>query len=235
VLHVEGIEKRFGGLRAVNGATFHLQPGVITALIGPNGSGKTTTFDLITGNVRPNAGVVRFEGRDITGLSPWQVARLGIGRTFQLPRLFGEMTVLENMTAAVRAGTLREVVDRALDLLEFVGLTPHVDAPASSLSYGQRKLTELARALMLRPRLVLLDEPFAGVNPTLARAIADRLLALQQQGTTFLVIDHDMPLVMGLAEVVLVMDMGSVIAEGSPKDVREDPRVREAYFGTARP
>jgi ABC-type branched-subunit amino acid transport system ATPase component len=235
VLHVEGIEKRFGGLRAVNGATFHLQPGVITALIGPNGSGKTTTFDLITGNVRPNAGVVRFEGRDITGLSPWQVARLGIGRTFQLPRLFGEMTVLENMTAAVRAGTLREVVDRALDLLEFVGLTPHVDAPASSLSYGQRKLTELARALMLRPRLVLLDEPFAGVNPTLARAIADRLLALQQQGTTLLVIDHDMPLVMGLAEVVLVMDMGSVIAEGSPKDVREDPRVREAYFGTARP
>lgn len=235
MLHVEGLEKRFGGLRAVNGATFHLQPGVITALIGPNGSGKTTTFDLITGNVRPNAGVVRFEGRDITGLSPWQVARLGLGRTFQLPRLFGEMTVLENMTAAVREGTLREVVHRALNLLHFVGLTAHADAPASSLSYGQRKLTELARVLMLRPRLVLLDEPFAGVNPTLARAIADRLLALQQQGTTFLVIDHDMPLVMGLAETVLVMDMGSVIAEGAPKDVREDPRVREAYFGTARP
>lgn len=235
MLRVEGLEKRFGGLRAVNGATFRLQPGVITALIGPNGSGKTTTFDLITGNVRPNAGVVRFDGRDITGLSPWQVARLGLGRTFQLPRLFSEMTVLENMTAAVRERTLREVVHRALSLLEFVGLTAHAHAPASSLSYGQRKLTELARVLMLRPRLVLLDEPFAGVNPTLARALADRLLALQQQGTTFLVIDHDMPLVMGLAETVLVMDMGSVIAEGAPKDVRDDPRVREAYFGTARP
>lgn len=235
MLHVEGLEKRFGGLRAVDGATFRVQPGAITALIGPNGSGKTTTFDLITGNLRRDAGVVRFEGRDITGLSPWQVARLGLGRTFQLPRLFGEMTVLENMTAAVRNGTLRDAVQRALDLLEFVGLTTHADAPASALSYGQRKLTELARVLMLRPRLVLLDEPFAGVNPTLAETIADRLLALQRQGTTFLVIDHDMPLVMRVAETVLVMDMGSVIAEGAPKDVRDDPRVREAYFGRARP
>jgi branched-chain amino acid transport system ATP-binding protein len=212
-----------------------VQPGVITALIGPNGSGKTTTFDLITGNVRPDAGLVRFEGRDLMGLSPWQVARLGIGRTFQLPRLFAEMTVLENLTAAVRNGTLREAVRRALELLDFVGLTAHREAAASTLSYGQRKLLELARVLMLRPRLVLLDEPFAGVNPTLAQAIADRLVALRRQGTTFLVIDHDMPLVMGLAETVLVMDMGSVIAAGAARDVRDDPRVREAYFGKARP
>jgi ABC-type branched-subunit amino acid transport system ATPase component len=235
VLHVEGLAKRFGGVRAVSGASFHVQPGVITALIGPNGSGKTTTFDLITGNVRPDAGLVRFEGRDLMGLSPWQVARLGIGRTFQLPRLFAEMTVLENLTAAVRNGTLREAVRRALELLDFVGLTAHREAAASTLSYGQRKLLELARVLMLRPRLVLLDEPFAGVNPTLAQAIADRLVALRRQGTTFLVIDHDMPLVMGLAETVLVMDMGSVIAAGAARDVRDDPRVREAYFGKARP
>ena len=149
MLHVEALEKHFGGLRAVNGATFHVQPGVITALIGPNGSGKTTTFDLITGNVRPNAGVVRFGGRDITGLSPWQVARLGLGRTFQLPRLFGEMTVLENMTAAVREGTLREVVHRALDLLGFVGLTAPADAPASARYEASLSPSRIIAATMI--------------------------------------------------------------------------------------
>ena len=234
MLETRDLEKRFAGLRAVNGASLRVEAGTITALIGPNGSGKTTTFDLITGNVRPDAGTVHFEGRDITGLPPWQVARLGIARTFQLPRLFAEMTVLENLTAAVRGGSLRAAIRRALDLLGFVGLDGLPHAPAASLSYGQRKLVELARVLMLRPRLCLLDEPFAGVNPTLSRAIADRLTALQREGTTLLVVDHDMPLIMGLAETVLVMDMGRVIAAGRPQDIRDDPRVREAYFGTAK-
>jgi len=234
MLEVRDLAKRFGGLTAVAGASLRVEEGTVTAIIGPNGSGKTTTFDLITGHLRPDAGVVRFAGRDITGLPPWRVARLGIGRTFQLTRLFGGMTVLENLTAAVRDGSLRAAVGRALDLIEFVGLGSHAHAPAASLSYGQRKLAELARVLMLGPRLILLDEPFAGVNPTMAAAIVDRLTALQREGTTLLIVDHDMPLVMSLAGTVLVMDMGCVIAEGRPEDVREDARVREAYFGRAR-
>ncbi len=234
MLDVRDVAKRFGGLRAVDGASFRIAEGSVTALIGPNGSGKTTTFDLVTGNLRPDRGAVRFRDRDITGLSPWRVARLGIGRTFQLPRLFAELTVLENLVAGVQGGALRDVVRRALELLEFVGLTALADMPTSTLSYGQRKLTELARVLMRRPSLILLDEPFAGVNPTMSRALVDRLVTLRRQGTTFLIVDHDMPLVMRLAETVLVMDMGRVIAGGAPKDIREDPRVREAYFGKAR-
>jgi ABC-type branched-subunit amino acid transport system ATPase component len=234
VLEVRDLAKRFGGLRAVNGTSFTIAKGAITALIGPNGSGKTTTFDLVTGNLRPDQGTVRFRGRDVTGRSPWQIARLGVGRTFQLPRLFAEMSVLENLVAGVRDGALRDVVRHAVELLDFVDLRALADTPTASLSYGQRKLAELARVLMLSPKLVLLDEPFAGVNPTMSRMLVERLLALRAQGMTFLIVDHDMPLVMRLAETVLVMDMGRVIAEGAPKDIRDDPRVREAYFGKAR-
>jgi branched-chain amino acid transport system ATP-binding protein len=251
ILVVAGLHKSFGGLRAVAGASFAVARGSITALIGPNGAGKTTLFDLVTGFGAPDAGEVRFEGRPIAGLPPHRIARRGLVRTFQLTRVFAAMSVLDNMMLAapgqpgealvrlVLPGTgvrrrERQVRERALALLERFGLAAKAADYAGTLSGGQRKLLELARALMVEPRLVLLDEPMAGINRALGRRLLDDVEALRQAGTTFLFVEHDMDVVMSRADRVVVMAEGAVIAEGPPAEIRRDQRVIDAYLGRAR-
>jgi ABC-type branched-subunit amino acid transport system ATPase component len=240
LLEVSGLTKRFGGVVAVDGCSLSVADGSITALIGPNGSGKTTVFDLITGFQQPDGGEVVFEARPITGLPPDQVHRRGIGRTFQLPRVFPRLTVLENVLVPVRragllgllsGSTTRGEAQRGQEMLEFLGLTRLAGEPAGRLSYGQRKLLELGTVMMSRPRLVLLDEPAGGVNPGLLEAIAERIRDLNKSGATFLIVEHDMGFVMGLCGTVLVLDRGRTIAGGTPAQVRADPAVLDAYLG----
>jgi branched-chain amino acid transport system ATP-binding protein len=251
ILVVEDLHKSFGGLRAVAGASFAVARGSITALIGPNGAGKTTLFDLVTGFGVPDSGAVRFEGRPITGLPPHRIARRGLVRTFQLTRVFAAMSVLDNMMLAApgQPGEAlarlvlpgmgvrrreRQVRERALSLLERFGLAAKAADYAGTLSGGQRKLLELARALMVEPRLVLLDEPMAGINRALGRRLLDDVEALRQAGTSFLFVEHDMDVVMSRADRVVVMAEGAVIAEGPPAEIRRDSRVIDAYLGRAR-
>jgi neutral amino acid transport system ATP-binding protein len=231
ILTTEGISKRFGGVQALEDATIAVEKGAIAALIGPNGSGKTTLFNVITGYERPDSGRVLLDGVPITGKGPDAVFRLGVGRTFQLTRIFPRLTVLENMLVAAqpRQGERR----RALELLEFVGIAGYADALAGSLSYGQRKLLELAYVLTADPPLVLLDEPAGGVNLTLVNSIADRIRELNaERGTTFLIVEHNMEFVMGLCATVTVLDSGTVVASGPPDIIRTDKRVLDAYLGT---
>jgi ABC-type branched-subunit amino acid transport system ATPase component/ABC-type branched-subunit amino acid transport system permease subunit len=240
LLEVKGLEKRFGGLRAVDGASFVVPERSITALIGPNGSGKTTVFNLIDGTMTPNAGEVWLEGRRIDGLPPWARAHLGIGRTFQITRLFREMTVLENVVAPLpsfRLGLLAadavsgSEAERAMELLDFVGMAKYRDQPCSDLSYGQQKLVELAQVLMLDPKLILLDEPAGGINPTLIERIGETIRELNARGKTFLIVEHNMPFVLGLCDPVLVLARGKTIARGTPEQVQRDPAVLDAYLG----
>jgi ABC-type branched-subunit amino acid transport system ATPase component len=240
LLEVSGLIKRFGGVVAVDGCSLTVADGSITALIGPNGSGKTTVFDLITGFQQPDGGEILFEGWPITGLPPDQVHRRGIGRTFQLPRVFPRLTVLENVLVPVRraglagllsGSTTRGEAQRAREMLEFLGLTRVAGEPAGRLSYGQRKLLELGTVMMSRPRLVLLDEPAGGVNPGLLEAIGARIRDLNAAGATFLIVEHDMGFVMGLCGSVLVLDRGRTIAGGTPAEVRRDRAVLDAYLG----
>jgi ABC-type branched-subunit amino acid transport system ATPase component/ABC-type branched-subunit amino acid transport system permease subunit len=240
LLEVKGLEKHFGGVRAVDGCSFSVPEGSITALIGPNGSGKTTVFNLIDGTMPPRAGEVWFDGRRIDRLPPWARAHKGLGRTFQITRLFREMTVLENVVAPLRSFSLRQLTtgavsgseaERAEELLDFVGMRRYVDQPAWALSFGQQKLVELAQVLMLDPKLIMLDEPAGGINPTLIERLGETIRELNAQGKTFLIVEHNMPFVLGLCRPVLVLARGKKIAQGGPDEIQRDPHVLDAYLG----
>ena len=230
VLTVDGVKKSFGGVAAVNGVSFALEAGRIYGLIGPNGSGKTTLFNCITGLERIDAGHVRFKDERIDGLKPSQVARRGIGRTFQMIRVFPELTALENLLVVTR-GARAEAERRGREMLQFVKLERLADEYAGNLSYGQQKLVEFVRMLMRDPALILLDEPAAGVNRTLLNDLLDAVRRLRDEGKTVLLVEHDMKVVMGLCEHVFVLDHGEKIAEGPPGVIQTDERVIEAYFG----
>ncbi|HEU5319541.1 MAG TPA: ABC transporter ATP-binding protein [Methylomirabilota bacterium] len=230
VLAVEGVRKSFGGVAAVDGVSLALDAGRIYGLIGPNGSGKTTLFNCITGLERADAGRVFFNGRRIDGLKPWRIATLGIGRTFQIIRVFPELTALENLLVVTR-GPRREAEQRARELLRFVRLEGLAGEYAGNLSYGQQKLVEFVRVLMTDPSLILLDEPAAGVNRTLLNDLLAAVARLRDAGKTVLLVEHDMKVVMGLCEMVFVLDHGDKIAEGPPGVIQADERVIEAYFG----
>ncbi|HET7875458.1 MAG TPA: ABC transporter ATP-binding protein [Methylomirabilota bacterium] len=230
ILEVRGVVKRFGGVAAVNGVSLALEPGRIYGLIGPNGSGKTTLFNCITGLERRDAGEVRFDGRRIDGLKPHQIFHLGVGRTFQIIRVFPELTALENLLV-VTPGAYAAARARAEELLRFVKLERLANEYAGNLSYGQQKLVEFIRVLMTDPELILLDEPAAGVNRTLLNDLLDAVRALRDRGKTVFLVEHDMKVVMGLCETVFVLDHGEKLAEGPPGVIQADERVIEAYFG----
>jgi branched-chain amino acid transport system ATP-binding protein len=250
MLKASSVSKSFGGNRAVAEVSFTIERGTITGLIGPNGAGKTTLFNCLAGSLRLDSGRLDLDGDPIHGLSPDHVFRKGLARTFQIPRPFPEMTVLENVMLAPLnqkgerfwanwfmpgsvAAQERALAERSRHWIEFVGLSALADQPARILSGGQRKLLELARVLVAEPRIILLDEPGAGVNPALLETIVERIGALNREGVTFLIIEHNMDLVMNLCRHIMVMAQGRLLMTGPPDAVRQDPRVIDAYLGGA--
>jgi len=240
LLEVRGVSKRFGGLVAVDNANLTVRKGSITALIGPNGSGKTTLFNLITGGMTADSGEIYFDGQRIDRMKPWERGHLGLGRTFQVTRLFKDMTVQENVVAPLPDSRWRTMfadavsgheAARARELLDIVGLGRFAGERAGALSYGQQKLVELAQVLMLEPRLILLDEPAGGVNPSLLGRLTGVIRELNERGISFLVVEHNIPLVLELCDPVVVFSRGTPIAEGPPGMIREDPVVLDAYLG----
>jgi len=244
LLEAEGVCKSFGGLQALTDTSLSVAQGQIAGLIGPNGSGKTTLFNVMTGYERCHSGEIRLNGESITRAPPERVFALGVGRTFQITRLFFRLTVLENILVATQRheGWIRSVARRAgsdaerrraVEMLEFVGLGRLAARPAGELSYGQRKLLELASLLVADPAVLLLDEPTAGVNPTLINQLSERIRELNRAGKTFLVVEHNMEFVMGLCQQVTVLHQGRTLVTGTPEQVRADPAVLDAYLGGA--
>lgn len=240
MLKVQEISKAYGGVRAVEGCSFAVTKGSITGLIGPNGAGKTTAFDVISGIVTPDSGSVRFDGTDITDWMPHRVTRRGISRTFQITRPLGDMTVLENMVVGSPTSGWRSLLgsrilereeDRAMELLRFVGIDKLATTAAESLSYGQKKLLEFASVLMPEPELIMLDEPAGGVNPALLERIMDHIRELNSQGMTFLIVEHNMDVVMSLCSSIVVMAHGEVLTVGTPQEISADDTVLDAYLG----
>ncbi|MDJ0630045.1 MAG: ABC transporter ATP-binding protein [Rhodobacter sp.] len=248
ILSTHALSRSFGPLKAVDAVSLNIPRGSITGLIGPNGAGKSTLFNLLTGALKPDAGTVLLDGRDITGDAPNALFAQGIGRTFQIPRPFARMSVLENAMLAPTGQTGETVVgpflfrsrmrdqerrirQKALDVLEFVTLAPLADHPAGKISGGQMKLLELARVLMGDPALILLDEPAAGVNPKLTETLIGRIEELNRQGTTFVIIEHDMDFVMRHCEPVIAMAQGSVVFQGTADEAMANPVLLDAYLG----
>lgn len=239
-LQTRGLTKAFGGVKAVDDADVTFQHGKINALIGPNGSGKSTFFNCVTGMIKPDAGTVTFRGQDITRKAPHRIAAAGIGRSFQLCRVFPRMTLLENLLVAVRPTGLGQLLGpsrrpeqeaKARELLRRVGIDHLEHAEARDISYGQQKLLELAGVLMGDPETILLDEPAGGVNPSLIGRIGTLVRELNAEGRTFIIVEHNMDMVMSLSDHIVVFDRGRPICEGAPDQVRNDPRVLEAYLG----
>ncbi len=226
ILEVQGVSKAFGSLRALDRCSLTVEPGTMTGLIGPNGAGKTTLFNVVSGFVRPDTGRVVFRGHDVSSLAPFQRIRQGLGRTFQLPRVFAKMTVAEHLRLA---GDGRRAW--ADDLLGQAGLRPFLDEYAGNLSFGQQKLVSILQALAPHPALVLLDEPAAGISPTLKATILELIHHVNRTGTTFLIIEHDMPVIMEHCQPIIALNFGTLIAVGTREEIQRNQQLIDAYFG----